>query len=105
MNNRGKVKNTPNAVTVSALLVVSPSASEMPAQAMPKNATVARISNILANPVIIVAPSRYANMISIIVCTMILEASLNKRPSRIALLLTGVTSIFERKPGVQDDQR
>ena len=56
MNRRGNVRNAPIADTVSALFVLNPIASEIPAQAIPKNATVKRMSKNPTNPVTIVAP-------------------------------------------------
>src|SRR5438093_13707667 len=51
MNRRGKVKVPAIPKTVSALLVLSPRASDIPDQARPKNATVNRIRTYPMKPV------------------------------------------------------
>ena len=63
INNRGKVRNEPNANTVSELRVFSPMAREIPDQANPKNAIVNSISKNPTIPVTGVAPSRKAKVI------------------------------------------
>jgi hypothetical protein len=60
MNNNGKVRNEPNANTVSELLVFSPIAREIPDQASPKNAIVKSMSKMPGNPVTGVAPNKKA---------------------------------------------
>ena len=63
MNNNGKVKNPPNANTVSELLVFNPIAREIPDHAKPKNAIVASINNTPNIPVAGLAPSKNAKNI------------------------------------------
>ena len=94
----GNAKRLPTADTVSAFRVFKPTASKSPDQARPKKARVTKMSRSPGSPVAIVRPNRAATPIIMADWIISTSRSVNKRPSRIAALLTGVKSSFERNP-------
>jgi hypothetical protein len=94
----GNVMTPPIAKTVSELLVFIPNASEIPDHASPKNASVKKMPRIPRTPVVTEAPKAYAKPKIMAVWITTLKASLVSLPNRIAGRLTGVTSIFCKKP-------
>src|SRR3989441_9107457 len=97
MNSRGKVRKPAIPNTDSALLVFKPSAREIPTHAYPKKAIVTSINIRPIGPVAGKTPNTKAPRPKIIDdWTTTLNASVKRRPRRIAGLLTGVANIFSR---------
>ena len=100
MKSSGNVRNPPMPKTVSALFVLSPSVREMPDQASPKNAMMTNMTMIPGHAGLNWEPQRALPGSGLSRTERHPERVAESRPRRMADLLTGVTSIFCKEPGV-----